>query len=109
MATKKVNGEEVTLSVSEEAAMNAEWDANLIIETEVRRVAEIKIAGLALINAIFPAIKDLDEIKFQAEFWLSIAPASRQATADFQSVIDIYAIAKQAIISKTLIDDVVWL
>lgn len=82
--------------------------AELDAQAEVQRRKEIKDAGLALINVIFPALKDIDEIKFQAEFWLSIAPAARQATDDFQYAIDIYTIVKQSIIDGTASADVVW-
>ena len=77
-------------------------------QVEQQRKDEIKAAGLVLINVVFPALKDLDEIKFQAEFWKSIAPAARQATVDFQSAIDIYTIAKTAIANGTASADVVW-
>lgn len=77
-------------------------------QDEALRKQEIKDAGLALINAVFPALNDIDEIKFHAEFWKSIKPTARQATADFQSVIDIYTVAKQAITNGTASADVVW-
>jgi len=75
---------------------------------EKQRVFEIKSAGLVLINDVFPAINDLDEIKFYSEFWKSIAPAARQATADFQKAIDIYSTAKTAITDNTPSAGVVW-
>ena len=58
---------------------------------------EVKAEGLNRINIQFPAIQSVDEIKFYAEFWQSIAPAARQATTDFQKVIDIYTAAIAAI------------
>ncbi len=64
---------------------------------QAQRRAEIKAEGLSRINGIFPALDSLDEVQFQAELWLSIAPAARQATADFQKAIDIYSAAKDAI------------
>lgn len=91
-------------NVPEPEFTQAELDA----QAEALRRKEIKDAGLALINEAFPALKNIDEIKFQAEFWLSIAPAARQATIDFQRVIDIYTTAKAAITAGTLPGDVVW-
>lgn len=81
-----------------------ELDAQL----EAQRRKDIKDTGLALINTIFPALKDIDEIQFQAEFWLSINPTARQATVDFQKVIDIYTVAKQAVTNNTPTASVVW-
>ena len=82
--------------------------AELDAQAEQQRKQDIKDAGLALINVVFPALNDLDEIKFQAEFWKSIAPAARKATADFQSAIDTYTTAKTAINNGTASADVVW-
>ena len=61
------------------------------------RIMEIKVDGLARINAAYPAITSLDEIAFYADFWLSIAPAARVPNAPFKKVIDIYSAAKVAI------------
>jgi len=61
------------------------------------RNTDIKADGLARMNAVFPAIKSLDEVAFQAEFWLSIAPAARVPTANFKRIIDIYTAAKNAV------------
>ena len=63
------------------------------------KVAEIKSEGLSRISAVFPALSDLDELKLEQERWLSIAPAARQATTDYQQAIDIYVAARNAITS----------
>ncbi len=85
---------------SNDAAVQAIIDAyNPLADQKAARVALIKDDGLARINAAFPAIKSLDEIAFYAEFWTSIAPAARAATAPFQKVINIYTAAKTAITS----------
>lgn len=55
------------------------------------KIKALRAEGLRRISAIFPAITDIDQIQFIAEFWLSIAPAARQPTANFQKVIDIRA------------------
>lgn len=59
----------------------------------------IKVEGLSRISAVFPAINDLDELKLEQERWLSIAPAARQPTTDYQQAIDIYVAARNAITS----------
>lgn len=71
------------------------------------KTAEIKAEGLAKINKVFPAINNLDEVQLSAEQWQSIAPASRQPTADFQKAIDIYTAARDAITNVNLLVDVV--
>lgn len=59
----------------------------------------IKAEGLSRISAVFPALNDLDELKLEQERWLSIAPAARQPTTDYQQAIDIYVAARNAITS----------
>jgi len=59
----------------------------------------IKVEGLSRISAVFPAINDLDELKLEQERWLSIAPAARQPTSDYQKAINIYVAARNAITS----------
>jgi len=76
---------------------------------EALRVSEIRSAGLSLIQTTFPALNDIEEISFQAEFWLSIALSSRQPTAKFQKVIDIYQLAKEAIANGVTQEvDIIW-
>jgi hypothetical protein len=60
---------------------------------------EIKAEGLSRITDVFPAINDLDELKLEQERWLSIAPAARQPTTDYQKAINIYVAARNAITS----------
>ena len=92
---------DATISKTFPEAVQAQLD-------EQQRIDEIKTAGLGLINLIFPAINTLDEIDFYAEFWLSIDPASRTPTLNFQKIIDVRQIAKDAIINKTPSGDVTW-
>ena len=70
--------------------------------------AKVIEEALIRINLIFPTIETLDDINFFAEFWKSIALAARNATVDFQSVIDIYTVAKTAIANETIFENVVW-
>lgn len=85
---------------SDDTAVQAIIDAYTpLAYQKAERIAAIKADGLARINATFPAIESLDQIAFYAEFWSSIAPAARAATAPFQKVINIYTAAKNAITS----------
>lgn len=45
--------------------------------------------GLTRVQAVYPAIADMDALDLEVDRWLSIAPAARQPVADFQSMIDI--------------------
>lgn len=71
---------------------------------KAQKADEIKAEGLKRINAVFPALDSLDDIQLVAEQWLSIAPAARQPTVDFQTGIDIYSAAKAAIIAMSGMD-----
>jgi len=89
------HGDCMQLSPAEETARDAaDLAANL-----AALPGQIKAEGLSRVNALFPAITDLDQIDFFGEFWLSIAPAARQPTVDFQKIIDIRAAAKAAIVN----------
>ena len=105
---KTINGKDVMLTQSEINVIESERIINSSIANENERIRNIKNDGLLLMQAKFPALHDIDHIKFQAEFWLSIAPEARQATDNFQLVIDLYTIAKTAIINGTASSDVVW-
>lgn len=63
------------------------------------KVLEVKKEGLKRIALIFPAVRSVEELDLISEFWLSIAPAARQPTANFTQVINIRAAAKAAIIA----------
>ena len=60
------------------------------------KIAELKVEGLSRIQIVFPAINDFDELDLIREQWLSIAPAARQATTDFQVMIDTAQAGKAA-------------
>ena len=85
---------------------------NPLSDQKSERIALIKADGLARISLIFPAITSVDEVAFFADMWLSIAPAARAATVNFQKVIDIYTAQKNGVIAvnaattKVLIDAV---
>ena len=65
----------------------------------------VRRAGL-----IFSAIESFDQIELMVEQWLSIVPAARSATVEFQSLIDLYVLAKaEATTLNALTDqEVIW-
>lgn len=68
-------------------------------DAKTAKIDAIKAEGLVRINSLFPAITNVAEIQFYAEFWLSIKATSRAATVSFQKVLDIYSAAETAIAS----------
>ena len=62
------------------------------------KTTELKVEGLERIQEVFPAIVDIDQLKFYVEFWLSILPQARSATTDMQKAIDIYTATTNAVI-----------
>ena len=83
-----------------EAAVQAIINAyNILPDMRAAKILAFKTEGLARITAIFPAIGDLDELEYQSELWSSIKTTAKQTTVKMQSVIDIYAAARTAIIA----------
>jgi len=68
-------------------------------KTKQQKIIELKEEGLSRVHAIFPAIDDFDDLDLVREQWLSIAPAARNATADFQQIIDIVQAGRSAAIA----------
>lgn len=64
---------------------------------KTERVAAIKAEGLARIQAVFPAINSFDELALIRELFLSILPAARSPTANWQRMIDIYTAGRNAV------------
>ena len=62
------------------------------------KIQELKNEGLSRIQAVMPAINNFDTLELVREMWLSTAPAARNATATFQSIIDIYQAARDGVI-----------
>lgn len=82
---------------------------NPLPDLRKKKVDELKAEGLSRIQVIFPAVNNFDELDLIREQWLSIAPAARQATADFQRMIDIVQAgrsARQAIIALNTIAEI---
>lgn len=105
MRTKIVGGKRVLMNSEEEEEFIAEQLANELPDAINIKISKIKSEGQKRINAVIPGIKDIETLMLIREQWLSIAPAARQATASFKSVIDIYQAASDAITEiKTMID-----
>lgn len=60
------------------------------------KVDELKTEGLSRVQGVFPAIGDFDELDLIRETYLSIVPAARSATTDFQNMINIVQAGKAA-------------
>lgn len=65
---------------------------------KLEKINEVKNEGLIRIQAIMPAISDFYILDLIREIWLSILPASRSATTEFQAIINIYQAGREAII-----------
>ena len=63
------------------------------------KIQELKNEGLSRIQAVMPAINNFDTLELVREMWLSTAPAARNATPTFQSIIDIYQAARNGVIT----------
>jgi len=63
---------------------------------------EIKDEGLSRVQVVFPAITGFDDLQIERERYLSIAPAARSATTDYQKMIDIYVAGANAITQNNL-------
>lgn len=61
------------------------------------KINAIKADGLSRIQALFPAIRDFEDLALIRELWLSILVAARSATPTWQRMIDIYTAGKNAI------------
>ena len=76
-------------------------------DIKTNKISELKTEGLARIQLIFPAIENWDDLELVRDQWLSIVPAARQATANFQSMIDIFQAGRNAAITINALVDVV--
>lgn len=69
----------------------------LLASAKSAKLQELKAEGLSRIQAAIPGIAGWDHLGLVREQWLSIAPAARSATTDFQLVIDVYQAGKAAV------------
>lgn len=83
---------------SDDAAVQAIIDTfDPLPDYKAERIAAIKADGLARIQAVFPAINSFDELALIREMFLSVLPAARSPTANWQRMIDIYTAGRNAI------------
>ena len=83
----------------------ARYDSFELPSDKTSKVNEIKQYGAGLINKVIPGLNNLDTINLMTELWLSIAPAARNATVNFQYAIDVRQAAKDAIIVVNAMSD----
>lgn len=82
---------------SNDAAVQAIIDSfDPLPSYKAERIEALKADGLARIQAVFPAIKSFDELALIRELYLSIAPAARQPTTNWQRMINIYTAGQAA-------------
>ena len=92
------NGITVAIIPSEETAIQAIIDTyDPLEDLKKEKITSLKKEGLRRVQILFPAISNFDELDLLKEQWLSIAPAARQPTADFQTLIDLLQVGKSAI------------
>jgi len=68
-------------------------------EQRQSKIITIKNEGLRRIQLRIPGVSSFDQLDLIKEQWLSITPAARTPTIDFQYVIDIWQAGKDAIIN----------
>ena len=57
----------------------------------------IRVDGLTRVQAVFPAIRDVDELRLVTNIMQSIAPAARQLTPDMTTLSAIYTAVQNAL------------
>ena len=67
-----------------------------LAQAKVRKLQQIKTTGLARMQTRFPALQTFDAVQLVREVILSVAPAARQPTADFQWLGDTYTPRRNA-------------
>ncbi len=69
------------------------------------KIRELKVEGLSRVQSVFPAIKNFDDLDLVREQYLSVAPAARQPTTDFQTAIDIVGAGRSAVVAINALND----
>lgn len=107
----KSDGSKVDFAIGDvpDTTMQLTFPVNLqTANDEIKRKLDIKSAGVALINAKYPHIYDLDAIKFYRDFYMSIDASVRAPLPNIQYCIDVYQTANAAITNGTAVADIVW-
>lgn len=80
-----------------------------LVDYKTSKINELKQEALSRIQQKFPDIESVSLLMLEKERWLSIAPAARSATADYQYMIDVaqkFQTVRDYINSLTLAADV---
>jgi len=94
---KRVQVQE-TLSAQEESDLAIAQAAEVLPIAVENKISDLKAEAMSRITARIPGIGSIDQLNLIKEFWLSVAPAARAPTSDFQYVIDVYQEAKDTIV-----------
>lgn len=70
--------------------------AETLEQAKARKLHSIKLEGLGRMQTRFPALQTFDTVQLLREVILSVAPAARQLTVDFQWLGDTYQAGKTA-------------
>lgn len=76
--------------------INGEWVFNLELLRQAK-IDDLKLEGFLRIQAVIPGIISFEMLELVREFWLSVAPAARSPTIDFQRAIDTYVAGRDAL------------
>lgn len=71
--------------------------AETLAEAKQRKRWQIKRDGIVRIHVRFPALDSFDALQLAREMYLSVAPAARQPTTDWQWLIDTYQAGQTAL------------
>lgn len=71
--------------------------AETLAQAKVRRKLEIKREGAERMKTRFEALRDFETVQLIREVLLSVVPAARQLTVDFQWLSDTYSAGKTAV------------
>lgn len=94
------NGFSICDYVNGEIIINAERSAAYELEVcKENKELDIKNYALVLINSVIPGVRSFDDIQLAREQWLSIDPAARNSTVNFQYAIDVHQAAYSGVSS----------
>ena len=78
----------------------------LLANAKEDKIRELKQEGLGRIQLVLPGITNWDTLELERERWLSLEPSARNATFDYQTVIDTYQAGRSAAQDIKLFTDV---
>lgn len=77
-----------------------------LAEAKQAKRKELREEFISRVVVLYPTLKDMDEIKLVRDQFLSVAPAARAPTTDFQKLIDTYQVAQDALTAINALGDV---